>query len=237
LHWEEYLSFYWLAGGKGASDRFSAVAAFARDQRSPETLQEQLDLRRELQNRNRRAMIYVHSKLMIVDDRFVILGSANINERSMSGDRDTEICVAMWPSTNHGEAKCEQIVRSQLRDPLWTEHLGSLPGGAEKPEAAATRRAFQTGAQNNFWELWFGRPVTGNIIMLPFETNGESWTLPGWLDLRFRTVAEDPLATTEHPRYILDSLWEADGGNQVYWSWESNTPVSYGMRPLSYLVE
>jgi phospholipase D1/2 len=37
--------------------------------------------------------IYVHSKFMIVDDRDVIIGSANINDRSMTGDRDSELCV------------------------------------------------------------------------------------------------------------------------------------------------
>lgn len=30
---------------------------------------------------------------MIVDDRHVICGSANINDRSMLGDRDSEICL------------------------------------------------------------------------------------------------------------------------------------------------
>ena len=35
--------------------------------------------------------IYVHAKLMIVDDRVCICGSANINERSMLGDRDSEV--------------------------------------------------------------------------------------------------------------------------------------------------
>ena len=35
--------------------------------------------------------IYVHSKLMIVDDRVCICGSANINERSQLGDRDSEV--------------------------------------------------------------------------------------------------------------------------------------------------
>jgi phospholipase D1/2 len=30
-------------------------------------------------------MIYIHSKLMIVDDRFMIIGSANINDRSLLG--------------------------------------------------------------------------------------------------------------------------------------------------------
>ena len=30
---------------------------------------------------------------MIVDDAYIIVGSANINERSMSGTRDTEMAV------------------------------------------------------------------------------------------------------------------------------------------------
>ena len=43
-----------------------------------------------------RQMIYVHSKMMIVDDAYIIVGSANINERSMAGTRDTEIAVGCW---------------------------------------------------------------------------------------------------------------------------------------------
>jgi len=38
-------------------------------------------------------MIYVHSKGMIVDDDYVIIGSANINQRSMDGSKDTEIAM------------------------------------------------------------------------------------------------------------------------------------------------
>ncbi|RYH23734.1 hypothetical protein EON65_17430 [archaeon] len=37
--------------------------------------------------------VYVHDKLMIVDDRVIIVGSANINDRSMLGNRDSEIAV------------------------------------------------------------------------------------------------------------------------------------------------
>lgn len=38
-------------------------------------------------------LIYVHSKLMIIDDRVCICGSANINDRSMLGKRDSEVAV------------------------------------------------------------------------------------------------------------------------------------------------
>ncbi|CAF4509501.1 unnamed protein product [Rotaria sp. Silwood2] len=40
-------------------------------------------------------IIYVHSKLMIVDDRMCICGSANINDRSLKGSRDSEICLVV----------------------------------------------------------------------------------------------------------------------------------------------
>lgn len=38
-------------------------------------------------------MVYVHAKGMVVDDEYVIIGSANINQRSMDGSRDTEIAM------------------------------------------------------------------------------------------------------------------------------------------------
>jgi hypothetical protein len=41
-------------------------------------------------------IIYVHSKLMIVDDNILIMGSANINDRSMLGTRDSEIAVLLF---------------------------------------------------------------------------------------------------------------------------------------------
>lgn len=34
-------------------------------------------------------LVYVHSKLMIVDDEKVLIGSANINDRSLLGSRDS----------------------------------------------------------------------------------------------------------------------------------------------------
>uniref|UniRef100_A0AAR2IJP2 Phospholipase n=1 Tax=Pygocentrus nattereri TaxID=42514 RepID=A0AAR2IJP2_PYGNA len=43
-------------------------------------------------------LIYVHSKLMIVDDCTVIIGSANINDRSMLGKRDSEMAVVVEDS-------------------------------------------------------------------------------------------------------------------------------------------
>lgn len=40
-------------------------------------------------------IVYVHSKLMIVDDRYAICGSANLNDRSMLGNRDSEVAAVV----------------------------------------------------------------------------------------------------------------------------------------------
>jgi phospholipase D1/2 len=77
-------------------------------------------------------LIYIHSKLMIVDDKYVIMGSANINDRSMVGDRDSEFAilyqdeeiVSNFNSMMDGcEFKCSDFAKS-LRINLWKEHLG-----------------------------------------------------------------------------------------------------------------
>jgi phospholipase D1/2 len=40
-------------------------------------------------------LLYIHSKIMIVDDRKVIMGSANLNDRSQKGDGDSEIALVI----------------------------------------------------------------------------------------------------------------------------------------------
>ncbi|KAI8987612.1 hypothetical protein BDF20DRAFT_832525 [Mycotypha africana] len=76
-------------------------------------------------------LVYIHDKIMIVDDRIVIVGSANINDRSMLGNRDSEIAMIiedtdMVPSYMNGkEFKAAKFALS-LRMQLFKEHLGLL---------------------------------------------------------------------------------------------------------------
>jgi phospholipase D1/2 len=55
-------------------------------------------------------MIYIHSKVMIVDDRAFIIGSANINDRSMLGSRDHEIAVCVVYDHNSELDEMENII-------------------------------------------------------------------------------------------------------------------------------
>ncbi|CAG9820118.1 unnamed protein product [Phaedon cochleariae] len=76
-------------------------------------------------------LIYVHSKLMIVDDKLVICGSANINDRSMIGKRDSEVAVLIEDESfddgvmNNKAFPCGKFAGS-LRKYLFREHLGIL---------------------------------------------------------------------------------------------------------------
>ena len=60
-------------------------------------------------------MIYVHSKGMIVDDEYVLLGSANINQRSMEGTRDTEIAMGAYQPNHTWASKQSKPPRGQAR--------------------------------------------------------------------------------------------------------------------------
>ena len=77
----------------------------------------------------RTELIYIHSKLMIVDDNYVICGSANINDRSMKGPRDSEFCALIkekrteYVTINGRKTKISRF-GSSLRKALLAEHLG-----------------------------------------------------------------------------------------------------------------
>ncbi|KAJ1657236.1 hypothetical protein IWQ61_003335 [Dispira simplex] len=77
-------------------------------------------------------LVYIHSKIMIVDDRKVIMGSANINDRSMQGDHDSEIAIlvedkSMVDITMDGKPYKAAKFAHTLRTYLCKEHLGLLP--------------------------------------------------------------------------------------------------------------
>lgn len=61
--------------------------------------------------------IYCHSKIMIIDDLVLNIGSSNLNNRSMR--LDTEADIAVMP---HGDAHRRKIIH--IRNDLLAEHLG-----------------------------------------------------------------------------------------------------------------
>lgn len=75
--------------------------------------------------------VYVHAKLMIVDDRWVRIGSSNISRRSMTLDTEVDVTVEV-----------DEVVGRELQVRLVAEHLG-LPASqvAEDLEVLGSLRA------------------------------------------------------------------------------------------------
>lgn len=74
-------------------------------------------------------IVYVHSKVMIVDDCYALIGSANINDRSLLGDRDSEVALIVEdsckvPSRLAGKPIQASQFALSLRLHLFKEHSG-----------------------------------------------------------------------------------------------------------------
>eukprot|EP01088_Endostelium_zonatum_P000452 TRINITY_DN1071_c0_g1_i1.p1 TRINITY_DN1071_c0_g1~~TRINITY_DN1071_c0_g1_i1.p1 ORF type:complete len:829 (+),score=169.93 TRINITY_DN1071_c0_g1_i1:129-2615(+) len=144
--------------------------------------------------RSRRGPIYVHAKLMIIDDDFFILGSANLNQRSLDGTRDTEMCISGWqPYVKESKKGAIQDFRLKL----WKQHLGE-----ENEEWEDGVRAFERveeiGKEN--WRRYSAEPaetMQGHLMLYPVEVaeDGKCQAKHSFPDFGDATVegAEHPL--------------------------------------------
>ncbi|CAN4111676.1 unnamed protein product [Withania somnifera] len=169
---QDYLNFYCLgireAGKVGESESPDAA-------KTPQAFS----------RKSRRFMIYVHSKGMIVDDEYVILGSANINQRSLEGTRDTEIAMGAY-QPHHTWARKQSTPYGQIhgyRMSLWAEHLGVIEDCFRQPESLECVRRVRTMGEYN-WKQFASDEVTemrGHLLKYPVEVNrkGKVKNLPG----------------------------------------------------------
>ncbi|OCK78885.1 phospholipase D/nuclease [Lepidopterella palustris CBS 459.81] len=75
--------------------------------------------------------LYIHSKVLIADDRVVICGSANLNDRSQLGNHDSEIAVIIEdpsPVESYMDGRPWRASKfaASLRRQLFRKHLGLL---------------------------------------------------------------------------------------------------------------
>jgi phospholipase D1/2 len=137
-----------------------------------------------LLSQTRRNQIYVHSKMMVVDDEYIILGSANINERSMAGDRDSEICVGGYQPRHIGPDPRGDV--HKFRMSLWSEHCNRSLEIFNKPSSIECARLVNKIAENN-WKVYSDVPVHdmnlhpqtqdgagGHILPYPIWVNKET---------------------------------------------------------------
>lgn len=104
--------------------------------------------------------IYVHSKIMIVDDRQLRVGSANFNNRSMGFDSECDLMIDCSLPANAGSG--EAIAR--LRADLMSEHLGASVDSVEATFA-------KTGSLIRTVEAFSGGSGRGLVPVIPEKPN------------------------------------------------------------------
>ncbi|KAF9881513.1 phospholipase [Colletotrichum karsti] len=120
--------------------------------------------------------LYIHSKLLIVDDRIVVCGSSNLNDRSQLGYHDSELSIVMEdtkrvPSTMNGQPYEAGWHAASLRRYLWREHLGLLPDQPLDASEDINARPPGDDAPNDPWD----RDETWKFVEDPL--NDDMWNM------------------------------------------------------------
>lgn len=130
--------------------------------------------------------LYIHGKVLIVDDRVALCGSSNINDRSQLGFHDSELTIVMedtneLDSLMDGQQYKAAHHAATLRRMLWREHLGLLPAqplnadkdpNAQPPQdsdnewnAGDEWDKFVTDPMSDeLWEMWTTRATTNTEV-------------------------------------------------------------------------
>jgi phosphatidylserine/phosphatidylglycerophosphate/cardiolipin synthase-like enzyme len=163
--WSKYLSVISFAQWHGANDKPCSE-----------------NTRAALVRHNSRYPVYVHSKCAIFDNTHAIIGSANINERSMDGQTDGEIAIYQFPDTDH-TAACQQELKQFMLEKIVRPYFGlqiynSLNAKTEcailplcNPQIVSQ---IKTQANTNLFSYAssnpneYSDPNTGLIVSLPF---------------------------------------------------------------------
>lgn len=133
--------------------------------------------------------IYVHSKLMIIDDKAIRVGSSNFNNRSMRFDNECDVVF----EAGHDRQLSGKLVR--LRNNLLAEHLGVHPDDVRQTidrtnsviEAIEALREIRTEGQPG------SRPT-----LVPYHTPAVS-DLEQWL-------ADNEILDPEGPEAIMEPI-------------------------------
>jgi phospholipase D1/2 len=130
--------------------------------------------------------LYIHAKLCIVDDKYVICGSSNINDRSQLGFHDSELSIVLQDRDEvdiemDGKPYKAARLAHELRSNLWREHLGLLPPQAldakddpnAQPPGENSPNDYLAGPEADFvsdplspklWDEWCNRASTNTEV-------------------------------------------------------------------------
>ena len=100
--------------------------------------------------------VYVHSKVCVVDDQWLTLGSANLNERSLFNDSEVNV-------------SCEdKALATEVRERLWAEHLEMpLEKVRGRESAELVDEVWRPVASQQAEHREAHRPLTHRLVRLP----------------------------------------------------------------------
>jgi phosphatidylserine/phosphatidylglycerophosphate/cardiolipin synthase-like enzyme len=108
----------------------------------------------------RRRQIYVHSKLMIVDDRWITVGSANLDKNGLRDSSELNLGIT---STR---------LARDLRTSLWKEHTSGHVKASDLYSFDAGFYALDRLAYANGRRVANNKPIAGRIYYYDFEGHG-----------------------------------------------------------------
>jgi phosphatidylserine/phosphatidylglycerophosphate/cardiolipin synthase-like enzyme len=99
--------------------------------------------------------VYVHAKIGIVDDRWLTIGSANLNEHSLFNDTELNVVA------------CDARLARELRLRLWAEHLQRSIDDVAGDSTRVVDEQWKPVAEEQARRRSHGLPVTQRLCLLP----------------------------------------------------------------------
>jgi phosphatidylserine/phosphatidylglycerophosphate/cardiolipin synthase-like enzyme len=99
--------------------------------------------------------VYVHAKIGIVDDRWLTLGSANLNEHSLFNDSEVNLVCD------------DPDLARATRLSLWAEHLERTPDEVAGDPARVVDELWRPIAEEQLARRGRGEPLTHRLLRLP----------------------------------------------------------------------
>jgi phosphatidylserine/phosphatidylglycerophosphate/cardiolipin synthase-like enzyme len=99
--------------------------------------------------------LYVHAKIGIVDDAWLAVGSANLNEHSLFNDSEVDVVT------------CDARLARDTRLRLWAEHLERDPEAVSGDPAQLVDELWRPIATEQLARRRAGAPLTHHLVQLP----------------------------------------------------------------------
>lgn len=117
----------------------------------------------------RRHLIYVHSKMTIVDDAVALIGSTNINQRSLDGSRDSELLMGCWQSKHLASRKSlgdGEVHGFRLQ--CWAHVTGVMEECFRKPSSLECVYRLNNIAEHNWERYTADKVVEMDSYLMPY---------------------------------------------------------------------